>query len=71
MVDVGGLGQLAEWLSQQARTSSQGKVASEVAYTKIPAKVGTIRRLRVTKGVCLPADIAIHGVFGSKDVIHS
>lgn len=29
------------------------------------------RRLRVTKGVFLPTDIPMHGIFGSKDVVHS
>jgi len=43
----------------------------EGGYTPVCAAVGSMRRLRVTKGVYLPADLPIHGVFGSKDVIHS
>lgn len=30
-----------------------------------------IRRLRVSKGICLPSDFSIHVICGSKDVIHS
>ena len=40
-------------------------------YQPLDAQIGTMRRLRVTKGVYLPADTPLHGVFGSKDVIHS
>jgi heme/copper-type cytochrome/quinol oxidase subunit 2 len=40
-------------------------------YTGIQADVGSMRRLRVTKGVYLPSDTPMHGIFGSKDVIHS
>lgn len=34
-------------------------------------EIGSIRRLRVTKGVYLPSDVAIHAICASKDVIHS
>lgn len=34
-------------------------------------EIGTIRRLRVTKGIYLPSDIPMHAVCASKDVIHS
>lgn len=40
-------------------------------YRAIEANISTQRRLRVTKGIYLPADIPMHGIFGSKDVIHS
>jgi heme/copper-type cytochrome/quinol oxidase subunit 2 len=40
-------------------------------FMAIREDVGSIRRLRVTRGVCLPSDVALHGIFGSKDVIHS
>lgn len=40
-------------------------------FTAAEGGVGSIRRLRVTKGVYLPADVPMHGIFGSKDVIHS
>lgn len=40
-------------------------------YSLLRADIGSMRRLRVTKGVYLPADVPMHGIFGSKDVIHS
>lgn len=40
-------------------------------YQAIRSDIGSQRRLRVTKGIYLPADIPLHGIFGSKDVIHS
>jgi len=43
------------------------KSAFELAKTNI----GNMRRLRVTKGICLPSDYPIHIICGSKDVIHS
>ena len=42
-----------------------------MGYTPYSDNVGDIRRLRVTKGIALPTDTPIHGIFGSKDVIHS
>ena len=41
------------------------------AYEFVRCDVGSMRRLRVTRGVCLPADYPIHIICGSKDVIHS
>ena len=46
-------------------------VSAQSGYTTINPEIGNQRRLRVTKGICLPADIPMHGIFGSKDVIHS
>jgi heme/copper-type cytochrome/quinol oxidase subunit 2 len=40
-------------------------------YAAIQPGVSNMRRLRVTQGIYLPADLPIHGIFGSKDVIHS
>jgi len=40
-------------------------------YEALSVDVGSMRRLRITKGIYLPADTAMHGIFGSKDVIHS
>ncbi len=40
-------------------------------YTAIPSDVRTVRRLRASKAVCLPSDVPLHIVCGSKDVIHS
>jgi heme/copper-type cytochrome/quinol oxidase subunit 2 len=39
--------------------------------TSINLVGGLVSRLRITSGVCLPSDVAIHLVCGSKDVIHS
>lgn len=56
-------------------TSRAGGVAgAEVAragYTAMQTDIAAMRRLRVTKGVYLPSDTPMHGIFGSKDVIHS
>jgi hypothetical protein len=41
------------------------------AYEVVRCDVGSMRRLRVTKGICLPADYPIHIICGSKDVVHS
>ena len=43
----------------------------QAGYQPIIADIGSQRRLRVTKGIYLPADVPMHGIFGSKDVIHS
>lgn len=40
-------------------------------YTFIPEDIRSIKRLRTSKAVCLPSDIPMHIVCGSKDVIHS
>ena len=56
-------------------TSRAGGVAgAEVVrggYTAMQTDIAAMRRLRVTKGVYLPSDTPMHGIFGSKDVIHS
>jgi len=41
------------------------------AFEFVKYDVGSMKRLRVTKGICLPADCPIHVICGSKDVIHS
>jgi hypothetical protein len=49
-------------------------VAAERArggYEAMQTDIAAMRRLRVTKGIYLPADTPMHGIFGSKDVIHS
>lgn len=45
--------------------------AARAPYQVLRGDVGSVRRLRVTRGVCLPSDHAIHLICGSKDVIHS
>jgi heme/copper-type cytochrome/quinol oxidase subunit 2 len=47
------------------------KVRARSAYEFVRCDVGSMRRLRVTKGICLPSDYPIHVICGSKDVIHS
>jgi len=47
------------------------QVDARTGYTPIVNDISSQRRLRVTKGIYLPADIPMHGIFGSKDVIHS
>lgn len=51
-------------------TTTVGR-AFQTGYAAINGEIGSQRRLRVTKGIYLPADVPMHGVFGSKDVIHS
>jgi heme/copper-type cytochrome/quinol oxidase subunit 2 len=41
------------------------------AFEPVRSDVGSMKRLRVTKGICLPADYPIHVICGSKDVVHS
>jgi hypothetical protein len=41
------------------------------ARTQLTAEPRASRRLRVSRALCLPSDLPLHGVFGSKDVIHS
>lgn len=40
-------------------------------YALIPSDIRAVRRLRASKAVCLPCDVPMHIVCGSKDVIHS
>jgi heme/copper-type cytochrome/quinol oxidase subunit 2 len=47
------------------------KIRSRSAYEFTRCDVGSMKRLRVTKGICLPADYPIHVICGSKDVVHS
>ena len=51
-------------------TSTRGFVQKS-QFKDMGMDVGSMRRLRVTKGICLPSDYPIHVVCGSKDVIHS
>lgn len=44
---------------------------ARAGFEPLDPDVRTMRRLRVTAGIYLPADTPIHGMFGSKDVIHS
>lgn len=53
------------------RLAGLNRTRGRSAYEVAKRDIGSIRRLRVTKGICLPADTPIHLVCGSKDVIHS
>lgn len=44
---------------------------SRFDYKEINNNIPNIRRLRVSKGICLPSDFSIHIICASKDVIHS
>jgi hypothetical protein len=46
-------------------------LAPKMAHEPMRCDIGNMRRLRVTKGICLPSDFPIHIICGSKDVIHS
>jgi len=52
-------------------TKEISSITPRVGYLPIDADITQQRRLRVTKGIYLPADVPMHGIFGSKDVIHS
>ena len=79
--DVSALSAKPEVLSQALSTATELSVqlapalaqrdSLRAGYEALSVDVGSMRRLRVTKGIYLPADTAMHGVFGSKDVIHS
>ena len=45
--------------------------APRAGFSPLKLDIGSMRRLRVTKGIYLPSDTPMHGIFGSKDVIHS
>ena len=49
----------------------QKSLKSRFDYKEINNNISNIRRLRVSKGICLPSDISIHIICASKDVIHS
>jgi len=55
----------------QTKATQNGYKVQRFGYLQIEAGISNQRRLRVTKGVYLPADTPMHGIFGSKDVIHS
>lgn len=57
--------------SAESLVSHTGRPEACGGYARIQGEVGAMRRLRVTKGVYLPSDTPMHGIFGSKDVIHS
>jgi hypothetical protein len=40
-------------------------------FKELNLNVSSIKRLRVSKGICLPSDYSIHLICSSKDVIHS
>ena len=56
-----------------ASLAAQGATnpVARAGFVSIPEDVRSIRRLRTSKAVCLPSDIPMHVVCGSKDVIHS
>lgn len=64
LVVPGGLLQGKGGAARGARRPLDGHVA-------LTAEPRAMRRLRVSRGLYLPSDTAMHGIFGSKDVIHS
>lgn len=68
---LGALFSTLEAPNSAAPDLSSTERVSRSGYGAIQSNIGSQRRLRVTKGIYLPADIPLHGIFGSKDVIHS
>ncbi len=62
-----GLVQISNNMGESVQVNRLGRSG----YQPIQSSIGSQRRLRVTKGIYLPADLPLHGIFGSKDVIHS
>lgn len=50
---------------------TESHLLARAGFNLVNDEIGSIRRLRVTKGVYLPSDTPMHIVCGSKDVIHS
>ena len=50
---------------------SQKSNKNKFEFKEINNNPTSVRRLRVSKGICLPSDFSIHIICGSKDVIHS
>jgi hypothetical protein len=61
----------ATWVEGWQARAAATRNTSRAGFVPMRSDVGSIRRLRVTKGVCLPSDIPMHVICGSKDVIHS
>lgn len=55
----------------QKFSSVGNNLTSKSGFDFLRSDIGSVRRLRVTKGICLPSDYPIHIICGSKDVIHS
>ena len=56
----------AHWAQEITTTRQSGPWGLDPFDFDAPA-----RRMRVTSGVLLPSDVAMHVICGSKDVIHS
>jgi hypothetical protein len=65
------LGFFDRFLSGVAEQWALGGASQRDLYYAMPTDVRSIRRLRASKAVCLPCDVPMHIVCGSKDVIHS
>lgn len=59
------------FLSRLAEQWVLGGALQKDLYVSMPSDIRSIRRLRASKAVCLPCDVPMHIVCGSKDVIHS
>lgn len=51
--------------------SVEAHLLARAGHSLVNDEIGSIRRLRVTKGIYLPSDIPMHVICASKDVIHS
>jgi hypothetical protein len=60
----------AAWAAEVARAALGGGHPRS-GFALFRDEVGAQRRLRATKGLVLPADLPMHVICGSKDVIHS
>ena len=59
------------------RTNANNRLPKTVSrlavdgHAALSAEPRVMRRLRVSRALYLPSDLPLHGIFGSKDVIHS
>jgi len=65
------LGNLLSKCASALEHTVEAHLIARANYSLALDEIGSIRRLRVTKGVYLPSDVPMHVVCGSKDVIHS
>lgn len=62
---------ISQKLSRALDLTVEAHLTARAGHSLAQDEIGSIRRLRVTKGIYLPSDTPMHVICGSKDVIHS